>query len=390
MVVVSLLPMIRGIVRCRRWLVGALASGVALASLALVVFVLGPAAWGVEAPPPAERTTQRLQQRKLLAEIRQLEQQIEQNRGLPAVLLRFGPLATAVAAVVTAGVGVNKYLAEERNRRNEEQRQREADRRQREAESLRRFDEAFAQSLGHLGSESERERAAGAASLNVFLKPRYRELAGDILPVLVANLKLEQPAVVRDLLRGGFERALRLYTEERSEDWIPELDLTHTDIQRVNLEGVNLEGMTLDVAFADLRRANLTGLDLRGLLGYGVDLREARLSRANLQEARLNAASADGALFHEARLVSATFEQEASLVGAEFHQALLQSSHFEGADLTGAQFQQANVNDAFFSGATFDEPALRTLLRTRDGSWRQAHLDKEAQASLEALAAEEE
>lgn len=359
-----------------------------------------------------DATTEALEQEKLRAEIRKIEQEIAQSGGLLGQVLRVGPLATAIAALVTAGIAYERHVSDQRARAHEQQRlqqeqrqqeerqheadrrQREADRRQREADSLRRFDETFAQTLARLGSESVAERVSGAASLLAVLKPRYQELVDDVLAVIVANLKLDQPDVVADLLRTAFERAMRLYTCDREQTPpAPTLDLARTKLTRVDLEGIDLNGIVLDVAFADLSRANLTGLQLAGLRGYDVDLREARLSRSNLQEARLNAAKADRAQFHAARLVSATFKPgkdgPASLRGAQFQQAQMQSGHFTGADLTGARFEQANVADTYFLDATFDETALRSLLRTANGSWRDAHFDEDVRARLEALDDEE-
>lgn len=382
--------------RVARHLVGA-------AAAALLAVTAGPAAWAQDNPASSEATTATLQQDKLRAEIRQIEQETAQASGPTALLLRVGPLATAIAALVTAGVAVNRHTTEQRARRDEERRmreeqrredekeraaqrrQREADRLQQEAASVRRFDEAFARTVAQLGSDSQAARASGAASLLAFLKPRHAEMVDDVLAIIVASLKLEQPDVVSDLLRTAFERAVPLFLAAHGKGHAATLDLARTTLARVDLEGADLTGISLDVAFADLSRANLTGLDLRSLRGYGVRLEEARLSRSNLQEARLNAAVADGAQFHDARLVSATFNDGASLRGAQFQQALLQSAHFRDADLRGARFEQANVKDAYFLNATLDGTARRSLLRTREQSWREAHLDPAVRTALETM-----
>lgn len=107
--------------------------------------------------------------------------------------------------------------------------------------------------------------------------------------------------------------------------YVPDIDLTNSDLSGVELLGVDLRQ-------ADLMGADLSGASLREVDLSGADLREADLSGANLSEAFLM----------EADLSKADLSG-ANLARADLSEAILSEAILSGAILSGADLREANL-----------------------------------------------
>ena len=386
---------------------------------------LGSAASAVvlnQTPTPGPTATlepkEELERLKLREEVTQLVEENRRSDSPLGWLLAFAPFLTVIIGVITVGASLKKqsddlataqqaasaaaeqWRAEFREQqraeadksqqwREEFRRQQEQDRESREREVLRRFDETLTQVSANISSDKLALRLNAAASLGLFVKERYRDFHGDLLNILIANLKSKPDHAVAELLRGHLSKTLRMIFEEGHDldgDVDDRLDLTGLDLYRFRIAGLRVpDAITVDLAFSNLRDADFRDTRLFRARGGEALLDGAHFTRAFLDEARFNKARTERApaSFHATRLVSATFKQ-AQLANADFRQAHLQGARFDLADLSGAHFEEADLADAYFRGTTFDQPALRSLaLGAR--RWRQAHFDPEVVAELEKL-----
>lgn len=376
----------------------------------------------LQTPTPVATATldskEQLERLKLREEVTQLVQQNGRFDSPLGWLLALAPFLTVIIGVVTLGAALKKqsddlataqqaasaaaeqWRAEFREQqraeadksqqwREEFRRQQEQDRESQEREVLRRFDETLTQVSANISSDKLALRLNAAASLGLFVKERYRDFHGDLLKILIANLKSKPEHAVAGLLRGHLSKTLRLLFEEgRDLDaGVDErLDLTGLDLYRFNIAGLQVpDAVTVDLAFSNLRDADFRDTRLFRARGGEAQLDGAHFTRAFLNEARFNKARTERApaSFHSTRLISATFK-EAQLARADFRQAHLQGARFDLADLSGAHFEEADLADAYFRGTTFDGPALRSLALGAH-RWRQAHFDPDVVAELERL-----
>jgi uncharacterized protein YjbI with pentapeptide repeats len=352
---------------------------VAGAALALGFAPLPSAASPTSTSKP---TTAELQRQKLQQEVRKLEHENANQRGLRGFVAAYGSLAGLVAGVA-ALFGV---LVTYRSQKRDESRQRELDRAQRESERVqrndegrRRLDERFSAVLADLGADSDAIQAAAVVSLLTFLRPGREEYRHQVRLVTLANLKVDHSAAVVTLLIRVLEAALR--TPEPLD--AVERDLSHATLRRIDLSHLDLG--EADVSFAQMKGADLTDAILTRARGYRVQLQGARLcgSEADLREVRFGGeADLSDANFRNANLRAAHLE-DAILTRAQFQQCRLQSAHLDRTDLRGARFEQANVNDTYFLNATLDEVALKSI--SRANNWQKAHLSPEDQERLAAL-----
>ncbi len=319
-----------------------------------------------------------LERQKLAAEVRSIQADTAAATDGWNTFIRLAPLLTVLVAAGTLAVTYTKDRRATREARAKELAAAAV-------EARKRHEESVANVVQTLGSESARQRLGAAAALAPVLRdPTDPRISGDLLPVLVANLRIETDGDVADALIRDLGIALR----EQPPDAGPHdpLDLTRALLRRLRIPEVALP--EADVAFSVVTGADLTGCNLRRLRGFGVDLSDARLSRSNLHEARLNKSVCRDAQFHDARLVSATFKG-ADLRGAQFQRADLQGARFAGASCQGALFTGANLAEAWFIDpgggrpAALDESALRTALKARN--WRKAHWTKHHRHILEQL-----
>ena len=332
--------------------------------------------WGGPEAEVANQTQQKLQEEKLRQEIRKLRLENDKADSIWGQLLSLGTLLTALATVTGACVTFWKYI-------DERSRQQTLDRQQRETESLRRLDEKFTAVVGNLGAESSSIQASAAVSIISFLKPEYQSFHEQAFMILQANLKIDHPEAVKDLLEAAFEKALHLRVQSAQEKGQPlKPDLSRIYLVRADLSG-GLDLTEADLGFAQLRGANLTEANLFRVRGMEVNLEKARLSRANLSEARLRKAHCQAAQFHEANLVAVDLK-EADLRKVQFFQARLQSAHLEQADLTGAKFEEAELNDTYFIGAKMDGNTLKSIFKAKN--WQKAHFDEAVKGKLEEMA----
>jgi len=360
---------------------------VAATAVALALQSLGAPAAAEAQVPPTNQVTQQLEQEKLREEIRKLQHENRNEHGLRGFFSQYsGSLTAFVTALVAVGglwLTIRQQTRERARQQDQDRQQRDRDREQRELESQRQLDERFTSILNDLGSASEAVQAGAAISLLTFVRPEHEAYHRQVRLAALANLKVEHPpAVTRiliDVLEAAFRAADRLDSIER--------DLSRAELERIDLSGLDLS--EADLAFANLRGANLSNATLTRARGFGVELAKARLSgdKTDLEAARLQEAKGAGALFHNARLVSAHLER-ATLPGAEFQGAQLQAAHFEGADLRGAKFEQAVLRDTYFVSregekAQLDEAALKSISRALD--WEGAHFAPEHEERIRAF-----
>lgn len=319
-------------------------------------------------------THQKLLNDKLQLEIEKLRIENINSSSFWGQLPAYATIITSFIAIIGVIVTIYKLINE-----------RSLDRKQREMESLRNMDAKFTSIITNLGSKSEPIQASAAVSILSFLKPEYREFHNQVFMILLANLKIKHSEAIYNLLIEGFEKALRLQLQLlKLQNKTYAFDLSRAYLNRINLENCDLT--YADLGFTKLKYANLSGSKtiLYRARGIEANLEKARLSDANMMEARFKKAKFMYAHFHKTNLVSAVLK-EADLSYAQFYQASMQSAHLEGATLVGTKFEQANINDTFFKGAQFSDETLRSILNTKDKSWKKAHFDKGIMDKLEDL-----
>jgi uncharacterized protein YjbI with pentapeptide repeats len=336
-------------------------AGCAGAALAVAVLLALPTA--ASAADPA---TTRLQQEKLRQEIRQLQLENRDHRGIRGFLSSYGGLLAGVAALGTVLVTITNLA-----------RQRNLDRQQRHDESIRRLDERFSAVLTDLGAKSEAVQAAAAVSLLTFLRAEHGNYHRQVRLVALANLKVRQPGPVTALIVRALSDALRTDTPIQSD----EIDFAGAQLTGIDLAGLDLRSATL--RRTQLKDANLTNANLQGVDAYEVGLQGACLSGVDLREAHLEGADASKAVFHDGANLNAVKFHDAVLNGARFESASLQSAHLDRAHLEGARFQSADINDAYVRPASFDDATLHGLSRAKNRS--QAHFSPEILEELRKL-----
>lgn len=289
-------------------------------------------------------------------------------------LIALAPTLAGLAAVLTFGLGWA-------TQRSESRRQKERERTQREAEGIREFDARFADIVSNLGSDSISRQASAAASLPLFLAPRYASFRSHIIRIASANLRLPHDTIVLNLLVDVLGEAIREHYASAAQE-IPDgtIDLTGSYLRGLNISGARLRGK-LEAERADLSQARLDGTDLWKAELRDATLEKASLRRANLGQARLDDANISHCVFHAAQATS-SWLLRADGRHAMFQGAHLQSAHFEDADLRGARFDGADLADCYFLGSKFDRGALESLLRTV--RLRSAHFDPEIRDWLRA------
>jgi uncharacterized protein YjbI with pentapeptide repeats len=335
--------------------------------------------------PPA---SQSLQDEKLREEINKLKLENKKLSGGGELILSYMTLLTGLVAVGGLIATFWKQISDSTRQKNVdfEQRerdleQREREREQRAEEGRRRLEERFTAIVNNLGSESASLQASAAVSIMTFLKPQHEEFHTQVYWTLLANLKVQQPQALNNLLVSGFSPAIRSQRQLGStKDLELVVDLSRCNLDRIDLSGLDLTGA--DVAFSHLAGANITGSDLFRIRGREAHLVKARLSRSKLGEGRFRRACFNGAQFHESNLVAADL-RETDLQNTQFQKAQMQSAHLDRADLRGARFEEANLNDTFFRGAVLSKETLKSILVAHN--WEKAHFDQDIRDELEAL-----
>lgn len=312
-----------------------------------------------------------------LYQVEKLKQEIEKLKSentikpIYRILPTYAGILTALIAILGALISYRKYLIEKR------------------METKVRLEDNFNTIIENIGSESPSIQASAIVSLLTFLNEEYKEFHLQVYTILLANLKIGHAKNVNALMVKAFERALPIYLKDiksqRSDTTNDsgnqlELDLSRTNLYRIDLHGENLENV--DLAYSNLQNANLSGCNLKRAKGIGADLSGARLSRANLNEGRFNKANFENAHFHETNLVSATLKNS-NLKGAEFQRASLQEAHLEGSEIDRAKFEEANLNNTFFKNVNCNEAVIKSILRSKGGSWKKANFDPEIKEKLQ-------
>ncbi len=177
-------------------------------------------------------------------------------------------------------------------------------------------------------------------------------------------------------LRGEDLSNMNLSKVNLSGAKLNKVNLTGSDLSQANLKDVNLSRSTLHKTFflsAHLENALLQGADIQGAIFDEAKLKGARLARVKAANASFARAKLDGAsllLMQGANInfLAATLV-EADLTGcqcpqanlsqvkannADFTEARIAQSSFEGADLTEAVFTQADLTGVDLTDATLD------------------------------------
>ena len=327
---------------------------------------------------PVVSANAKLEREKLATEVEKLHDEdvkLDDERGLIGDLVRLAPFITALVALGGLFITLSKQMAEGR-------RQRELDREERIAARTQRFDEQFQLMAKNLASEQGAERAAAAASIEVFMRPEYGEFHQRVFLLLLGVLRFPRKDFSDKLLVQAFQTAAREQIPAlRGENPSVDLDLSSCELTRVKLKGLDLSDA--DIAFANLHGAELSTSSLRRVRGYRVDLSDAHLNECDLQEARLVEANAVKARFTKANLISAKL-MNADVTGASFMGAEMQEAKLDDATALGARFDGANLNNAFFRGTLLDPKALESIA-LRSFNWRKANWDGVTRETLERL-----
>lgn len=239
------------------------------------------------------------------------------------------PLVTAFVAVVTAWIGLRKYLDT-----------REKERIDRAAEDLR-------SSLNQLASKEPLERNVGVVSLQHFFTPDKREYHLRAISALVAAARLEKDSEVTRSIRLGVEQAVRC---------------VDADI----LRGVSWQGVQL--TNADFKSLMLAGIDFRD-----ADLENADFSNCNLTEARFTNASLKGARIDEATLVNT------DLAYVDFAGASMQNTKLDNANFNHARVLNLDLRGADLRKTEFDTDEFPWELTKH---WREAILESTVREQL--------
>jgi len=327
---------------------------------------------------PAEQLTplEQAQRLKICQETRRLEIDNDRNEGALGDLLAFGPLVTALAAIIAVGL---TFFKQQRDK----SREAAQDRGQPQLELQSRCDEQFATATGNLGSEAAGLQAAGASSLLRIQQRSDSELQREIVLFCAAQLRIGVGDRVRQIVMEVFEKALRAsFTDTSAEPALRDLSLDGAQIPGLNLADVDLMRIPFSANRANLVGAILRGADLWGLKAFEADLRESDCAKVNFGPAVLNGAICRRSNFAGASLSSSKW-RDADVSGATFMGARLQSADFRCAILQGVEFSHANLNDAFFVGAHVDTATMRTILKANN--WRKAHFDPVQQSAIAAL-----
>lgn len=341
-------------------------------------------------PAPSVTSSADLQNEKLEQQIRQLELSNEDASSPWRYVIALAPTLAALAAILTFGRGWATQRSESRRQKerdliqreseqSESRRQNERDLIQRESESIREFDARFATVVSNLGSDSIARQAGAAATLPLFLAPRYAEFRNHIIRIAIANLRLSRDEIVHNLLVDVLGAAIRAqYVTDEQSAGEAAVNLAETRLRGLNVTGARMpeklmadradliNGLFDDGNFwkAELRAATLTGASFR---------------RAGLGQAKLDGADVSYAVFRACQIASAWLRKIDGRY-AMFEGAFLQSAHFEEADLRGARFAGADLADCYFLRAQLDTGALQSILKSK--RWRTAHFDPEVREWL--------
>lgn len=376
-----------------------------LVGIAAVLLVISLLVSTIRAEAVAERATAtvyygqlqgldgtKVAEEKLRQDTVKVQTDRQQLNSTRALVSTFIPAVTALVAVATIAATLLKQTSDANHQRDQDRQQRqdvertrsdqldrdrqqrqtaeqarddqlERDRQQRQAAEQARNDARFNTAVAALGAEEEGPKASAIVALETFLRPEYTEYHSQILKLITYNLKTDdsgdrvhQPIIMR-LLVGAFERAARALVPDMSpENRKADLDLSHAALEDLNLPGV-------DLRWANLHQARL----LKAQLG-GADLRDTLMTHVKAADASLQ-----GARFGDAKLQS-----------ADLRRCHLQGAKFPRADLRDAKFYQAEFDgQTDFSGATFDDAALRTIVKATN--WRAATFYPAVRRQLEVL-----
>jgi uncharacterized protein YjbI with pentapeptide repeats len=315
-------------------------------------------------------TTEQLANEKTKLEIEKLHLENDEKKDLITYLKNhITESVTSVVALLGVFFTIWKLFQE-----------RKKDRIQREIENLRSIDEKFNLMIANLGSQSKAIQVGAAVSIQSFLKDEYKNLHRQILLIVVANLKINHNKTVSDLLINALEKIIRIeipVLRKENEQFV--LDLTRAYLKNCDFTGYDLS--CADFAFANMKHANLRSTNLFRAQGIETDFQKVKLTDAIMQEARFTDADFQFAHFHNTNLISAVLKS-CELSGCQFYGASMQSAHLEDTTLMNVKFDNANINDAFFTNADFNTDTLKSILKTKEQSWKKAHFDKKIKDEL--------
>ena len=270
---------------------------------------------GAHVPNPAATSSTVLQNEKLIQQIRQLQISNEDAASPWHYIIALAPTLAAFAAILTFGLGWS-------TQRSESRRQKERELVQRRSESIREFDSRFASVVTDLASTSVSRQVSAAATLPIFLAPRYRDFGTHIIRVVSANLRLPHDKIVLELLVDVLGSALRSqYSMTADENPDENVNLTDTYVRGLNITGAIMREKFI-ADRADFTKGQLDYSDLWKAELRASTLTHASLRHTNLGQARLDQADVSHAVFHDCRAAST------SLRGVDGRYALFQGAPF--------------------------------------------------------------
>ena len=158
-------------------------------------------------------------------------------------------------------------------------------------------------------------------------------------------------------------------------------NLQEAKLQEVNLQGASLRGVNLQRSILDeskLQGAVLSESNMQKARLHKTNLQQADLRKADLQRALLIGANLQGTILSEANLQGASL-REASLQGAELHDANLQAASLRETNLQHVDLRHvASLQGAYFANAHLDTTLIsRQKLgkgtgEEADKKWQQA------------------
>jgi len=211
----------------------------------------------------------------------------------------------------------------------------------------------YAKAIAQLASDKLAERIGGVYALEHVMRDSAKDQR-TVVDVLAAFIRESVPAE-REPGHDDSDRRAKPATDvqaalivlgrrPRSAESVL-IDLTATDLRGAHLEGARFSGAVFDSSRLDgavLSGADLRAASFRGAALVDADLTGGDLARADLVDADLSGAQLGGARLREATLIRARLDNATAfgvdLAKADLHAASTVDTDFTGANLSGAKF----------------------------------------------------
>jgi uncharacterized protein YjbI with pentapeptide repeats len=313
------------------------------------------------AAPTADSARGDLNQQKLQAEVRKLQaegEEIQARNGW-----RWLNNATAVAAVVTAFVGILGVIFGSQRWRKDFQ-----------ASKDKREEERFMAVLAALSSTQELTQSGAALMLRSFFARSYDRFCQSAFDATVTRLRLceSEPAklsatdqALSQALVPTFTDGLKYLRDKLARKEVPLFQESAVDVHvkyddPANERRRQQQQRYLNARGVRLPKAFLWKADLRGIFMPDASLQDADLSGADLRNAILWGDTNN--------------PRTAQLVGIKLYDAKLDCADLGRADLAYAKLERAHLRHARLNGATLFEAKMRGVTLTDEAELREADL----------------